>query len=93
MNEAQGIPLIPMLPTPFRGAETSGAVDANPVIPGVTRSPGLLLLCVTRSGLCTTALPAPSTTTAPTPGSGETPSPRNRQERPSWKGGGTAWQD
>lgn len=33
VSEAQGISLIPMLPSHFGGTETSGAVDANPVIP------------------------------------------------------------
>lgn len=54
--------------------------------------PGLVVpLRVTGSGLCT-ALPAPSTTAAHA-GAEETPSPKNRWEHPSWKGGGTAWRD
>lgn len=98
MNKAQGIPLIPMLPSwakpiPSRGTETK----ATPLTP-ITLfwceiwSPGLsLLLRMTGSRLCT-ALPAPSITAAHA-GAEETPSPKNRWERPSWKGGGTAWRD
>lgn len=54
--------------------------------------PGLVvLLPMSGSRLCT-ALPAPSTTAAHA-GAEETPSPKNRWEHPSWKGGGTAWRD
>jgi len=85
MNEARGIPLIPMLPswvkpTPFRGTETK----AMPLTPTtlfrcLTWSPRLwLLLCMTRSRLCTTVLPA-SPTTAARAGPGKTPSPKNQR--------------